>query len=125
MPDMWNNNNRNRGIKMADPTVLEMINDNLKDLKLGQVQTNRCLTDIKVGQKDHDNRIQSLEKKTIFTEAMIIEHIKNKDKHYNPFYAETFGQKVKRKKGEIAVGAGGGTLLSSVVLLILKITEVI
>lgn len=110
---------------MADPTVLELINDNLKDLKIGLKATNRCLTNIKVNQASFDARLNAIELKSELTENIVVEHIKNKNKHYNPYYSETFAQKIKRKKGEIAVGAGGGTLLSSIILLILKIMEVI
>ena len=109
----------------GEPTVLGMINENLKEIKAEQKKVTECMTNMKVKQENHEQRLLHVETKGRATDGIIIEHIKNKEKHYNPYYSETFGEKVRRKKGEIAVGGGLGTAISSLILAILKFTEVI
>jgi len=108
---------------MGDPTVLGMINDNLKEIKTDVKEIKGELKKGAVKMENHEQRIVSVENKTTLNEKITVEHITNKKKHYNPHYSESFGQKIKRKRGEIAVGAGGGGLIGAIIILILKITE--
>lgn len=53
------------------------------------------------------------------------EHKKDLETHYNPYYGETYWEKMGRKKPEIVTGVSLSTLLSALVVAILKAMEVI
>jgi len=110
---------------MADPTPLQMINDNLKEIKTDVKEIKEDMKNGAVKMENHEQRIRQVEKKGKVTERIIIEHVKNKKKHHMPHYSETFRQRVGRKKGEIAVGASGGGLIGAIIILILKLAEYI
>ena len=55
-------------------------------------------------------------------QSQMVKHAEDMRKHYNPHYEETVGEKLWRKKPEIATGV---TLSSVIMAIILKLLEVI
>lgn len=80
---------------------LDMIYDMVKEARDEQRKTNRCLTEIKIKQENHEGRIKKNESDMKNIGKMALEHIKNKEKHYNPYYNESFPAKIWRKKAEL------------------------
>lgn len=95
---------------MSEPTVLGMINDNLKDISIDVKEIKKDLKDGAVTMENHNVRLGNIEhdvtdlkdgqkkiKETFWN------HSNNKKKHYNQGYKETFPQKAWRKKGELTL----------------------
>ncbi len=43
-------------------------------------------------------------------------HIRNREKHFNPYYSESTTDKLKRKKVEIGVSIGGGVSITTIIV---------
>lgn len=104
----------------GDPTVLGMINKNLDDIKTSVDDIKEDLKNGAVKFENHEQRLLNVEGKTKLNEKITIEHIKNKEKHYNPHYSESFKQRMWRKRGEIGVAAGGGASIVGLVVAVAK-----
>ena len=103
-----------------DPTVLGLINDNLKSLnrKMDEV----CLgqNDLRISDAEMKARLSAVELKGVqqYEEMHALEnrfrdHYKDGDLHFNPHFSETIGEKLWRKKPEIATGGGLGALIAT------------
>lgn len=105
---------------MGEPTVLGMINENLGEIKEDIKEIKGDLKNGAVKLENHEQRMLSVEKKATLNENVTLKHIENKEKHYNPYHSESFGQKVRRKKGEIGIASAGGGLIGLLIFLIDK-----
>jgi len=104
----------------GEPTVLGMINEKLGDISEDVKDIKEDLKNGAIKMENHEQRILTVEGKTKLNEKITVEHIRNKEKHYNPHYSESFRQRVWRKKGEIGVATGGSVGIVSLVFAILK-----
>ncbi len=105
---------------MGDPTVLGMINEKLGDISEDVKDIKKDMKNGAVKMENHEQRLINVEGKTMLNEKVTIEHIKNKEKHYKPYYSETFRQRTWRKKGDIGVATGGSLTVITAVLAIMK-----
>lgn len=105
---------------MGDPTVLGMIHSKLGDISTDVKEIKNDMKEGAVKMENHEQRLLNVEGKTKLNEKITIEHIKNKKKHYNPYYSETFRQRTWRRKGDIGVATGGSLTVLTVVLAIMK-----
>jgi len=108
---------------MGEPTVLGMINESLTEIKGDVKEIKSDMKNGAVRMENHEQRIKQVEQKATLNENITVEHIKNKQKHYNPHYSESFGQKVWRKKGEIGVSIGGGVGLFSLIIALIELIK--
>lgn len=104
----------------GEPTVLGMINESLTEIKCDVKEIKDDLKNGAVKLENHEQRILNVEGKTTLNEKITVEHIRNKEKHYNPHYSETFRQRVWRKRGEIGVATGGSIGIGSLLFALLK-----
>ena len=106
----------------GDPTVLGMINDNLKEIKDEQKKITSCMTGMKVDVATTKVKVDNLEtdvkdlktgqkkiKKEMFNHAI------DKKVHYNQGYKETFPQRVYRKKGELGLIGTAVTIITLII----------
>jgi len=104
----------------GEPTVLGMINTNLEGISKDVKDIKTDLKNGAVKMENHEGRIKANASGLKATQKMSIKHIENKEKHYNPYHSESFGQKIIRKKGEISVASVGGGLIGLIIFLIDK-----
>ena len=102
---------------------LDMVYDMVKDQGHKMDKIIECNTKIKVKGQERESRIMALEKSNLSNHDIILQHIQNKDKHFNPYYAEGNWDKVKRKKLEIGTSVTLATLIMAVILKLLEIVE--
>lgn len=88
----------------GDPTVLGMINDNLKEIKEEQKKVTSFMSQMKVDVATNTVKLDNIKSDQKELKSDFQHHVRNKKKHYNQGYVETLPQKVIRKKGEIGVG---------------------
>ena len=103
-----------------DPTVLGMINRNLTslNLKVDGLVKDKGQTDVKI--ENHEGRLNTVESSEKINHEVFIKHIENKNKHFNPYYSESYGEKIRRKSPEIITGVSVSTIISGIVIAILK-----
>jgi len=105
-----------------DPTVLGMINDNVKEIKADVKEIKKDMKEGAIKMENHSVRLGNIESDVINLKdgqkkikETIWEHIRNKKTHYNQGYTETFGQRTWRRKDLIALLTGMFALISLVV----------
>ena len=103
-----------------EPSVLGMINKNLDTISGDVKDIKQEMKNGAVKMENHEGRLKNVEKDTKELKGNFRTHVTNKEKHYNPHYSESFGQKVRRKKGEIGVASAGGGLIGLLIFLIEK-----
>ena len=94
----------------GDPSVLGMINDNLKTISTDVKEMRKELKHGAVKMENHSGRLSHVEKdvkelsngqKKIKKE--LFNHKNNRKEHYNQGFKETIPQRMWRKKGEIGI----------------------
>jgi len=66
------------------------------------------------------SEIKAIKTEKKMSENVIIEHVQDTTRHYNPYFNETIRQKLWRKKPEIAAGGGTGVLIIGLLTLTFK-----
>lgn len=84
-------------------------------------EVKECQTKLKVKDAEIEGDIEKIKAEKKATEQILIRHVENREKHYNPFYTESLGEKLWRKKPEIAAGGILGTVLSIIALILTKV----
>jgi len=100
----------NKRMEERDGKLWEAL-DNVRD----------CQTKLKVKDAEIEGCMKKLDAEKKATENILLEHVRNKKKHYNPYYYETTRAKLWRKKAEITAGGILGTALSIIALILTKL----
>ena len=103
---------------MPEPTVLGMMKDQMDRIEANQDKLLDCMTDIKIKQETNYNKIKS-------TKQLLEEHCGDKEKHYNPYHNETYGELIRRKQPEILTGVTLSSIISGVIIGVAKAFGVI
>jgi len=100
--------------------IKEFIMPQLKNIdrkldRIEQCQINLKITDEQLKATTARNELKIAEMQEAF-----LNHIKDKDRHFNPYYNETYFQKIRRKKAEVGTSVSIGTILATIVIAILR-----
>lgn len=106
----------------GDPTMLGMINENVKEIKSDVKEMRKELKEGAVKMENHSGRLKHIEKnikelsngqKKI--KETIWNHSNNKKTHYNQGFKETFPQRTWRRKDLIALMTGIFTTITLII----------
>lgn len=89
----------------------------LKEIKKEQKAQGKCLTDIKVNMEKGKGRMELIERDIQDLKEDCDEHKSDKSIHYNPYYSESLGEKLKRKKEEVIITAGSGGVIGTLLVI--------
>ena len=101
---------------MTDPTPLEMIYNSLERMEQKQDIINQCMVNIKLDGQQREGRLKAVELDGEITKQIILKHLENKEKHFNPYFNETYTEKMKRKKAEIGTSVTIGSVIFGIIL---------
>lgn len=110
-----------------DPTVLGMIYNKLESIDKKVETVCDMQTELRLSDAEMKARLGAIELMNVATQEEVHQlrdridtHQRETALHYNPYYDETLGKKLWRKKPEIAAGGGLGALIASIILLLLQ-----
>ena len=104
-------------------TILEEIRGLRNDVRADQnkmweaiEEGRKCRTVMKIEQMKINGEIEKLKLEKTMGEQAFLRHIENKEKHYNPYYSETYWETMGRKKPESATSITVGGISFGIIL---------
>ena len=80
-----------------------------------------CTTKLKVQGQDRESRIAVLEGCAKRQEELIRLHMENQDAHFNPYFSESYPAKIRRKSPEILTGVSISSIISGIIIGVMKV----
>ncbi|MHA1805950.1 MAG: hypothetical protein ACTSX2_00075 [Candidatus Thorarchaeota archaeon] len=105
---------------MADPTVLELINNRLNEIAIDVKDIKNCQINLKITDEQLKATTARNELKIAEMQEAFLNHVGDERRHFNPYYNETYFQKIRRKKAEVGTSVSIGTILATVLIALLK-----